>query len=327
MLASRLVVLPRVVGLWPRLCDSRRNGVSSSVYISNSNSSSILNVHQKSCMDFHKLLANAKRNLKICSQRVSKATFEEGAGYVKLEELLVEKKLTEMCGASGVPIYPPSHLIFNALNSTHFHAVKAIILGQKLHLNIGWLLSYIAYFQDPYHGPSQAMGLSFLVPEGVKVPSSLPNIFKELKQDLGCSIPSHGNLEKWVVQGVLLLNIVLTDYALSFSWNYYSSSILKKKSKKEKLMTMLDMMRSMLSDSSLPKSPLLNDGVSSILSQTSPLSYNFGFVVSTTDHLPPKTIFFRTSKACNKLLVKKSFSPPLKQASMILVSPLRPYLT
>lgn len=55
-------------------------------------------------------------------------------------------------------------------------------------------------FQDPYHGPGQAMGLSFSVPEGVKVPSSLVNIFKELKQDLGCSIPSDGNLEKWAVQ-------------------------------------------------------------------------------------------------------------------------------
>ena len=59
---------------------------------------------------------------------------------------------------------------------------------QNPNLNFGWLLSYIAYFQDPYHGPGQAMGLSFLVPEGVKVPSILSNIFKELKQDLGYSI-------------------------------------------------------------------------------------------------------------------------------------------
>lgn len=54
--------------------------------------------------------------------------------------------------------------------------------------------------QDPYHGPGQAMGLSFSVPEGVKVPSSLVNIFKELQQDVGCSVPSHGNLENWAVQ-------------------------------------------------------------------------------------------------------------------------------
>lgn len=54
--------------------------------------------------------------------------------------------------------------------------------------------------QDPYHGPSQAMGLSFSVPEGIRVPSSLVNIYKELQQDMNCSIPSHGNLERWAVQ-------------------------------------------------------------------------------------------------------------------------------
>lgn len=65
---------------------------------------------------------------------------------------------------------------------------------------------YVSYeqvdflYQDPYHGPGQAMGLSFSVPEGIKVPSSLINIYKELKQDLECSIPSHGNLERWAVQ-------------------------------------------------------------------------------------------------------------------------------
>lgn len=90
---------------------------------------------------------------------------------------------TEACSGAGVPIYPPPHLIFNALNSTPFNAVKAVILGQ-----------------DPYHGPGQAMGLSFSVPEGVKLPSSLLNIFKELHKDLGCSVPSHGNLQKWAVQ-------------------------------------------------------------------------------------------------------------------------------
>lgn len=56
------------------------------------------------------------------------------------------------------------------------------------------------FLQDPYHGPGQAMGLSFSVPEGVKIPSSLANIFKEIRQDVGCSLPSHGNLEKWAVQ-------------------------------------------------------------------------------------------------------------------------------
>ncbi|TYH96434.1 hypothetical protein ES332_A12G176800v1 [Gossypium tomentosum] len=168
---------------------------------------SSLTADQKSRIELNKCLAISKRNLKLCSQKV------EGSGYVKLEELLVEDtwlqvllgefqkpyalnlcKFVEAELSSGaVPIFPPQHLIFNALNSTPFHRVKVVIIGQ-----------------DPYHGPGQAMGLSFSVPEGVKIPSSLANIFKELKQDLGCSIPSHGNLHKWAVQGVLLLNTVLT---------------------------------------------------------------------------------------------------------------------
>lgn len=83
-----------------------------------------------------------------------------------------------------------------------------------MHIEI-WLAGH-EFFQDPYHGPGQAMGLSFSVPEGVKVPSSLVNIFKELKQDLGCSIPSHGNLEKWAVQvyqlKLLIYNLFIQDF-------------------------------------------------------------------------------------------------------------------
>ncbi|KAI3473471.1 hypothetical protein Pfo_031437 [Paulownia fortunei] len=175
-------------------------------------STTAISSEQKLRMEFNKSLALSKRNLKLCSDKVSKA-IAAGVGYVKLEELLVEetwsevlsgelqkpyaKKLcelveTEICHGS-MPIYPPKHLIFNALNTTPFDRVKAVIIGQ-----------------DPYHGPGQAMGLSFSVPEGVKVPSSLLNIYKELQQDLGCSIPSNGNLERWAVQGVLLLNAVLT---------------------------------------------------------------------------------------------------------------------
>ena len=64
--------------------------------------------------------------------------------------------------------------------------------------------------QDPYHGPNQAHGLSFSVQPGVKIPPSLKNIYKELQEDLGCSIPNHGSLVEWAKQGVLLLNTVLT---------------------------------------------------------------------------------------------------------------------
>ncbi|QIC70378.1 uracil-DNA glycosylase [Acinetobacter indicus] len=90
-------------------------------------------------------------------------------------------------------IYPPSGLIFNALNTTPLEQVKVVILGQ-----------------DPYHGPNQAHGLSFSVQRGVALPPSLRNIFHELHTDLGIDIPKHGDLTRWAEQGVLLLNSVLT---------------------------------------------------------------------------------------------------------------------
>ncbi|MEX5439442.1 uracil-DNA glycosylase [Acinetobacter indicus] len=90
-------------------------------------------------------------------------------------------------------IYPPSGLIFNALNTTPPEQVKVVILGQ-----------------DPYHGPNQAHGLSFSVQRGVALPPSLRNIFHELHTDLGLDIPKHGDLTRWAEQGVLLLNSVLT---------------------------------------------------------------------------------------------------------------------
>jgi len=95
--------------------------------------------------------------------------------------------------ASGKIIYPPGPLIFNAFKQTPFDKVKVVLLGQ-----------------DPYHNKGQAHGLSFSVPDGIPKPPSLVNIFKELKNDLGIEIPPNGNLEKWAVQGVLLLNASLT---------------------------------------------------------------------------------------------------------------------
>jgi uracil-DNA glycosylase len=93
----------------------------------------------------------------------------------------------------GHTIYPPPALIFNALDSTPFDAVRVVILGQ-----------------DPYIGPGQAHGLSFSVPEGTPAPPSLVNIFNELQRDLGITRPGHGNLSAWAQRGVLLLNSVLT---------------------------------------------------------------------------------------------------------------------
>ncbi|GMQ63344.1 uracil-DNA glycosylase [Vallitalea maricola] len=94
---------------------------------------------------------------------------------------------------SNYIIYPDMYDIFNALHYTSYEDVKVVILGQ-----------------DPYHGPNQAHGLSFSVKKGVRIPPSLVNIYKELNNDLGCKIPSHGNLTKWAKQGILLLNASLT---------------------------------------------------------------------------------------------------------------------
>lgn len=89
--------------------------------------------------------------------------------------------------------YPPGRLIFNAFNLCPFDRVKVVIIGQ-----------------DPYHEAGQAMGLSFSVPDGVAMPPSLQNIFKEIQGDLGIGVPQSGNLTRWAEQGVLLLNATLT---------------------------------------------------------------------------------------------------------------------
>lgn len=133
------------------------------------------------------------------SQKVSNVKIEESWKNVLMNEFeqpyfqsiksfLVQEK------QGGKKIYPPGSLIFNAYNTTPFNQVKVVIIGQ-----------------DPYHGPQQAMGLSFSVPRGVAVPSSLKNIYKELATNInGFQIPNHGDLTKWAEQGVFLLNASLT---------------------------------------------------------------------------------------------------------------------
>lgn len=106
--------------------------------------------------------------------------------YLKLREFLKEEYKTQT-------IYPNMNDIFNALKYTDFKDVKVVILGQ-----------------DPYHGYGQAHGLSFSVKKGIKPPPSLVNIYKEIKEELGIEIPSHGELTSWANQGVLLLNTCLT---------------------------------------------------------------------------------------------------------------------
>lgn len=94
---------------------------------------------------------------------------------------------------SSTKVYPPGKFIFNAFDKCTFDNTKVVILGQ-----------------DPYHGYNQANGLSFSVNDGVAIPPSLQNIFKEIKEDLAITIPKNGNLERWAEQGVLLLNSTLT---------------------------------------------------------------------------------------------------------------------
>ena len=106
--------------------------------------------------------------------------------YLKIREFLKTEYSTR-------DIYPSMYDIFNAFKLTPYSNVKAVILGQ-----------------DPYHEPGQAHGLCFSVQDGVKLPPSLVNIYKEIKSDLGITEPDNGNLTKWAKQGVLLLNTVLT---------------------------------------------------------------------------------------------------------------------
>jgi len=117
----------------------------------------------------------------------------------------------------GQIIYPPGPLIFNAFNQTPVEGVKVVILGQ-----------------DPYHGPRQAMGLSFSVPPGVPQPPSLVNIFKELSEDVGTQMPEHGDLTNWARQGVMLLNASLTVRGgepmshAKIGWHIFTNCVISK---------------------------------------------------------------------------------------------------
>jgi len=123
----------------------------------------------------------------------------------------------------GKTIYPPGPLIFNAFKQVPVDQVKVVILGQ-----------------DPYHNPGEAMGLSFSVPKGTRVPPSLKNIYKELNTDLGYTIPSHGDLTHWAEQGVFLLNAMLTVEHKSagshrkLGWQPFTDAVILKLSEKRK---------------------------------------------------------------------------------------------
>jgi len=141
---------------------------------------------------------------------VLKEEFKEDY-FVALKQFLLKEK------AEGQVVYPPGPLIFNAFNSLPFDKVRVVILGQ-----------------DPYHGPGQAHGLSFSVQDGVRVPPSLKNIYKEINDDLGLEIPKTGNLEPWAKQGVFLLNATLTvrhktaNSHKDSGWGKFTDAVIKK---------------------------------------------------------------------------------------------------
>src|SRR6186713_1994868 len=140
----------------------------------------------------------------------------KSAYFTQLKAFLLQEK------AMGKVLYPPGSRIFAALDHTPFSKVKVVILGQ-----------------DPYHGPGQAHGLSFSVPDGVPPPPSLVNIYKELESDLGITRPMKGNLEKWADQGVLLLNATLTVQSntpgshQNKGWEQFTDAMIRKLSEKK----------------------------------------------------------------------------------------------
>ena len=133
----------------------------------------------------------------------------ESTYFASLKKFLLTEKAQHV-------VYPPGKQIFSALNRTPLDKVKVVIIGQ-----------------DPYHGPGQANGLCFSVNDGIRIPPSLKNIFKEIESDLGHPVPKSGNLEKWADQGVLLLNATLTVRAHSAGshqgkgWERFTDQIIR----------------------------------------------------------------------------------------------------
>ena len=133
----------------------------------------------------------------------------ESDNYKKIRDFLKDEY-------SHHVVYPDMYDIYNCFKYTPFNEVKAVILGQ-----------------DPYHNVDQAHGLCFSVQDGIEPPPSLVNIFKELHNDVGCSIPKSGNLTKWAKEGVLLLNTALTVRAhranshKDCGWTWFTDNVIK----------------------------------------------------------------------------------------------------
>lgn len=180
-------------------------------------------------------------------------------------------------------IFPPAEDIFNAFHLTPLSEVKVLILGQ-----------------DPYHDVNQAHGLCFSVKPGEKIPPSLQNIYKELQDDLGCSIPDNGYLVKWANQGVLLLNTVLTVRAHQAAshqgkgWEQFTDAIIKAVNEQDRPIVYL-----LWGSPAQKKIPMLNNPKHLILTapHPSPLSAYRGFFGC------------RHFSKCNEFLIKNGIEP------------------
>ncbi|HKK74674.1 MAG TPA: uracil-DNA glycosylase [Saprospiraceae bacterium] len=147
----------------------------------------------------------------VLSDQFDQAYFEALVQFLKKEK------------TAGKKIYPPGPLIFNAFTKTPFEEVKVVILGQ-----------------DPYHNPGEAMGLSFSVPRGVRVPPSLKNIYKEINSDLNIDPATHGDLSHWAEQGVFLLNSMLSvehkkaGSHRKIGWQNFTDAVIRQLSRERK---------------------------------------------------------------------------------------------
>ncbi len=177
--------------------------------------------------------------------------------FAAIKQYLLQEK------QAGHVVYPPGKLIFNAFDATPFDQVKVVILGQ-----------------DPYHGPGQAMGLSFSVPRNVAIPPSLDNMYKELKTDLQLDVPSHGDLTAWAGQGVFLLNASLTVRARqanshqNIGWQKFTDAVIRNLSNKREGIVFL-----LWGGFAKKKASLIDDTKHHVLTSghPSPLSANRGY--------------------------------------------------
>lgn len=176
--------------------------------------------------------------------------------YKNLRELLIKEYNTQR-------IYPDKYDIFNALHFTSYMDTKVVILGQ-----------------DPYHGPGQSHGLAFSVKKDIRIPPSLRNIYKELKDDLGLEIPDNGYLKKWATQGVLLLNTSLTVRAgeanshRDIGWEIFTDKIISLLNERKKPVVFI-----LWGNNAKSKEELITNNRHCIIKSfhPSPLSANRGF--------------------------------------------------